>query len=222
MVSRDPEVIRILRPALEKLAIEVEVCRGADSGSEILASEKFDAVIIDCDDLHGGLGVLEILRRTTSNRTAVAFAILNGHTSTREAFQMGANFVLQKPITPLNASRCFGAAISQMARERRRYFRHAVEMQVTLVFGEGQEFKATATNLSEGGMAVFSRGKLPKGSLSKVVFRLPGGESPLEPKAQIAWLDDSGRLGLRFIDVPARTQEQLDRWLTEPADKPTK
>jgi c-di-GMP-binding flagellar brake protein YcgR len=91
-----------------------------------------------------------------------------------------------------------------------------------LVFGEGQEFKATATNLSEGGMAVFLRGKLPKGNLSKVVFRLVGGEAPLEPKAQIAWMDDSGRIGLRFIDVPIKTQEQLDRWLIEQSEKLTK
>src|SRR5207249_6126150 len=46
LVSRDPQVIRVLRPALEKLAIEVEICRGADSGSEILSCEKFDAVIV--------------------------------------------------------------------------------------------------------------------------------------------------------------------------------
>ena len=59
LVSRDPQVIGVLRPALEKLAIEVEICRGANSGSEILSCEKFDAVIVDCDDLHGGLGVLE-------------------------------------------------------------------------------------------------------------------------------------------------------------------
>jgi DNA-binding NtrC family response regulator len=222
LVSRDPQVIRVLRPALEKLAIEVEVCRGADSGSEILSSEKFDAVIVDCDDLHGGLGVLETLRRTASNRTAITFAILNGHTTTREAFQMGANFVLQKPVSPVNANRCFSAAISLMARERRRYFRQAVEMPVTLVFGEGQEFKATATNLSEGGMAVFFRGKLPKGNLSKVVFRLAGGETSLEPKAQIAWMDESGRIGLRFIDVPMKTQAQLDRWLIEKSEKLTK
>src|SRR5438477_11316290 len=79
LVSRDPQVIRVLRPALEKLAIEVEICRGADSGSEILSCEKFDAVIVDCDDLHGGLGVLETLRRTASNRNSITFAILNGH-----------------------------------------------------------------------------------------------------------------------------------------------
>jgi len=219
LVSRDPQVIRVLRPALQKLAIEVEVCRGASSGGEILSSEKFDAVIVDCDDLHGGLGVLETLRRTTSNRTAVSFAILNGHTTTREAFQMGANFVLQKPISPVNAARCFGAAISLMTRERRRYFRHPVEMPVTLVFGEGKEIKATATNLSEGGMAVFFRGNLPKGGLSKTLFRLPGGQMLLEPKAQITWIDGTGRAGITFVEMPKSTRAQLDSWLTEQAEK---
>jgi DNA-binding NtrC family response regulator len=223
LVCRDPQVIRVLRPALEKLAIEVEICRGANSGSEILSCEKFDAVIVDCDDLHGGLGVLETLRRTASNRNSVTFAILNGHTTTREAFQMGANFVLQKPVSAVSATRCFGAAIGLMSRERRRYFRHPVEIPVTLVFGEGQQLKATATNLSEGGMAVFFRGKLPKGGLSNAAFRLPGdGEIPLEPRAQIAWIDGSGRAGLRFIELPAKTRDQLDSWLTAQPEKPAK
>src|ERR1700758_5014061 len=96
LLSRDPEVIRVLRPTLEKLAIEVEVCRGARSGGEILSAEKFDAIIVDCDDLQGGLEVLEALRKGTSNKNSVTFAILNGSTTTQKAFQMGANFVLQK------------------------------------------------------------------------------------------------------------------------------
>src|SRR5205823_1149784 len=40
LVSRDAHVVGVLRPTLEKLAIEVEVCRGAKSGNEILLSEK--------------------------------------------------------------------------------------------------------------------------------------------------------------------------------------
>ena len=51
LLSRDPEVIRLLQPALEKLFIDVEVCRGVNSGQEILRSENFDASIVDCDDL---------------------------------------------------------------------------------------------------------------------------------------------------------------------------
>src|SRR5271170_7550722 len=112
LLSRDSEVIRVLRPTLEKLSIEVEICQEAQKAGEILIAEKFDAVIVDCDDLPGGLEVLQGVRATPSNRNTVTFAVLNGKkTTTQEAFGMGVNFVLQKPLTPLNASRCFHAAL---------------------------------------------------------------------------------------------------------------
>ena len=121
LLSRDPEVIRVLRPTLEKLSIDLEVCRGAKTGTEIISSEKFDAIIIDCDDLQGGLEVLSAMRKGSSNKSSVAFAILNGQTTTHKAFELGANFVLQKPLSALNSMRCFSAAINFMLRERRRY-----------------------------------------------------------------------------------------------------
>jgi CheY-like chemotaxis protein len=221
LLSRDPQVIRVLRPALEKLSIEVEVCRGARSGGEILSSEKFDAIIVDCDDLQGGLEVLEGLRKGNSNKNSVAFAILNG-TSTHKAFELGANFVLQKPISPLNAMRCFSAALGFMMRERRRFFRQPVEIPVTIMFGQSEELKATATNLSEGGMAIRFRGKLPKAGISKVVFTLPGTHSSMEPKAALAWADDAGRAGLRFLEVPQKSREQLEDWLAQQLQMPEK
>ena len=185
LLSRDPEVIRVLQPALEKLSIDVEVCRGVSSGQEILRTEKFDAIIVDCDDLKGALGVLEGLRKSASNKNSVTFAILNGSTTTQQAFQMGANFVLQKPISALNAMRCFSAAVNFMMRERRRYFRHPVEMSATLSFGEGQKLKVTLTNISEGGMAIFFRGQLPKGGVSTVSFNCPG--PPLRSNRKSRW-----------------------------------
>ncbi len=218
LVSRDPQVIRVLRPTLEQLSIAVEVCRGARSGNEILLTEKFDGVIIDCDDLQGGLEVLGGLKKGASNRNSVAFAILNG-TTTQRAFELGANFVLQKPVSPLNSMRCFTAAVGFMIRERRRYFRHPVDMNVKLVFGDGKEITATATNLSEGGMAVHYGDKLPKRGFSKTVFTLPGRSAAVECKAEVAWADGSGHVGVRFKEISSVSREQLDRWLSEQMDK---
>src|ERR1700685_2220162 len=145
LLSRDAEVVRVLRPTLETLSIDVEICQDAKKASEILLSEKFDAVIVDCDDLKGGLEVLQGLRATPSNKNSVAFALLNGKkTTAQETFNMGVNFVLQKPISTLNASRCFNAALNFMVRERRRYFRHPVKMLVKVVLGE-KELRATST-----------------------------------------------------------------------------
>jgi CheY-like chemotaxis protein len=221
LLSRDAEVVRVLQPALEKLFIEVEVCYGVNSGHEILRTEKFDAIIVDCDDLDGGVRVLEGLRKAPSNKNSVTFAILNGTTTTQQAFQMGANFVLQKPISTLNATRCFSAALNFMIREQRRYFRHPVEIPATLEFSEGRKLKATITNISEGGMAIFFGGKFLLGSVS-ANFKLPGAATPLEPKVQVAWMDDSGRAGLRFVDLPKDSRAQLDHWLTERCEKAEK
>jgi len=214
LVTRDQQVIGVLRPAMEKLSIDVEVCRGSRSGNEILATEKFDAIIVDCDDMEGGLEVLRSLSSSASNKNSVTFAVLNGKTTTQAAFEMGAKFVLQKPISQLNATRCFSAALNFMVRERRRYFRHPVEIPTWLEFGS-QKFEATGTNLSDGGMAIRFRGKLPNGGLSGVSFSVPDGTAVIEAKATIAWMDAAGRAGIRFCELPANARQLLDSWLNE-------
>jgi len=213
LVSRDAEVVRVLRPTLEKLQIEVEVSNAAKTGADVLSSSKFDAVIVDCDDMQGGIEILRSLRNTPSNKTTVSFAILNGKTTTQQAFEMGANFVLQKPVTTTGTLRCLNTALSFMVREKRRYFRCPVQIPVTLVLSQGEEMKATATNLSEGGMAVHYEGKLAKTGFSKVHFVLPGTRTAMEPKGEVAWADNLGRAGIKFVEVPDSGKQELERWI---------
>jgi CheY-like chemotaxis protein len=213
LLSQDPELVRIIRPTLENLSIDVEVCHEARKATDILISEKFDAVIVDCDDLRGGLEVLQGLRATPSNKNSVTFAVLNGkRTTTQEAFGMGANFVLQKPISALNASRCFHAALNFMVRERRRYFRHPVKMLVKILMGD-KAMNATSTNLSESGIALILHEALPKGAISRLQFTLPETATNFDVEAEVVWADIKGRAGLRFHNLPKTAREQLERWL---------
>jgi CheY-like chemotaxis protein len=213
LLSRDAEVVRVLRPTLEKLSIEVEICQEAKKATEILIAEKFDAVIVDCDDLRGGLEVLQGLRSTPSNKNSVTFALLNGKkTTTQEAFAMGVNFVLQKPISPLNASRCFNAALSFMVRERRRYYRQPVKMLVKVLADE-TEIKATSTDISEGGIALLLHQALPKNANPRLQFTLPETTISMDIETEVAWADLKGRVGLRFRNVAPGSQELLEKWL---------
>lgn len=213
LLSHDPDLVRVIRPTLEKLSIDVEICHDARSGSDILISDKFDAVIVDCDDLNGGLALLQGLRNTPSNKNSVAFAILNGkRTTTQEAFGMGANFVLQKPISSLNASRCFHAALNFMLKERRRYFRQPVTTDVRVVLDE-KTLTATSTNISEGGIALLLREALPKGATPILKFALPESSIQIEVEAEVAWANFKGLAGLRFHAMPKSAQAQLEEWL---------
>lgn len=215
LLSQDSELVRVVRPTLEKLSIDVEICHEARAAADILISEKFDAVIVDCDDLKGGLEVMQGLRATPSNKNSVTFAILNGKkTTTQDAFGMGANFVLQKPISSLNASRCFHAALNFMIKERRRYFRQAVKMQVKVVL-EGKTLNATSTNISEGGIALMLKEAVPKGSTPHLTFTLPDVNLHMNVEAEVAWVDVKGRAGFRFHHVPTEAQQQLEKWLDD-------
>jgi DNA-binding response OmpR family regulator len=219
LLSRDAEVFRILRPTLEKLSIGVEVCQEAKKASEILIAEKFDAVIVDCDDLPGGAEVLEGLRATPTNKSSVTFAIVSGaKTTTQQAFGMGVNFVLYKPLSTLNASRCFNAALGLMQRERRRYFRHAVKMPVRIVLGD-RELKATSTNISEGGIALLVQRALPKNAKPRLQFTLPETGLSFDVEAEIAWADLKGTVGLRFHNVVPKSLELLEGWINQQTAK---
>lgn len=219
LLSQDPELVRVLRPTLEKMAIDVEVCHDVRTGSDILLSDKFDAVIVDCDDLSGGLAILQGLRNTPSNKNSVAFAVLNGkRTTMQDAFGMGANFVLQKPISILNASRCFHAALNFMLKERRRYFRQPVKIDVQVVL-EGKTLHATSTNVSEGGIALLLREALPKGATPHLKFALPESKLRFELETEVAWADLKGLAGFRFLNVPASTKAELEQWLDEHMEK---
>src|SRR5450755_443603 len=215
LVSQDAALLGVLRSALEKVSANAQVCAGSQPGHDLLAKRKFDAVVIDCDDLQSGVDLLRSLRQTQSNAKSVAFAVVNGKTTTQEAFQCGANFVLQKPLTPLHASRCFNAALNFMVRERRRYFRQPVAMPLRISLSNKQEITATASNLSEGGMAVHIVAKLPECVQAQFRFTLPGTTVSLELKGVVAWADGEGQAGIRFIEVPQSSQYQLAKWLAD-------
>src|SRR5262249_49436637 len=149
------------------------VCDAAESGRQLLGLEKFDAVIVDCDDLRGGMDVLQSIRNQPSNKSSVTLAILNGRTTATQSFEMGSNFVLQKPLQPVNAMRCFSAAVGLMIRERRRYYRVPVKMIAGITLEGGRRLQLAATNISEGGMALESGGQLARESMFDVKFILP-------------------------------------------------
>ena len=97
--------------------------------------------------------------------------------------------------------------------------RHPVEVPVIVVLSQGEELKATATNVSEGGMAVHFQGNLPKTGIAKIIFTLPGMHWPMEPKVDLAWADGNGCAGLRFSEMPENSQQQLERWLCAQMEK---
>jgi ActR/RegA family two-component response regulator len=215
LLTRDDQVIRVLRRVLDDLEINLDVCTGADKAAEEMEQRKFDAVMIDCDDVHNAITVLCSVRLTPSNKSSTVFAIVNGITTVSNAIELGANLALEKPITEGKARHAFRAVHGLMLQERRRYYRHTVDMAVTMRFedkdkGTHREVLANAIDLSEGGMAIKVKSTLPSEfRVAQLKFTLPGTGDWIELPGVIAWADEQGSAGVRFENVPYTLRERL-------------
>ena len=74
LVCNDTAVIEHLRENMQQLAIATEVCVQTDMALRLLNLKKFEGVIVDFG-LDKADQILEQIRLSPSNRTAVTFAI---------------------------------------------------------------------------------------------------------------------------------------------------
>ncbi|MCI0350656.1 MAG: response regulator [Acidobacteriales bacterium] len=215
VLSHDLETVRVMRRVLDECRVQHESATALQPALEALGKRKFDAVIIDCDDLSGGKDVLKQVRETPSNKRAITFAIISNGTTVQDAFALGANFVLDKPLSPERAARSFRAAHGLMMRERRRYFRHKVKVAVSIYLPSGHEVKGMLTNLSETGVAIDLPQRIEKNTQVRVRFHLPATDKSVEAKGEIAWYDNGKQAGIRFLHIEQKVQRDLDQWLTK-------
>lgn len=205
--------MRVLRRTLGDLEIGVELCADAESALRKLTRHRFEAIIVDC----AGPGTADVLRSARialCNKRAVAVAIVDAGVGLRAMFDLGAHFVLYKPVSSERAKSSFRAARALMKRERRRNLRIPVQIPVEVSSQEtGVHLRVTTTDFSEGGLAVsMPRRTRPKGRC-QVTFTLPGTNHAFELFAEFAWEGSGEQAGLRFLEVPARANLQLQDWL---------
>jgi c-di-GMP-binding flagellar brake protein YcgR len=212
----DDKIVRVLRRVLSDLEIGVEHCVAADDAIHKLTRQRFEAVIVDFDDAHVASQVLKGARLAPCNKKAVAVAIVDGQKGLRSVFDMGAHFVLYKPLSAERAKTSFRAARSLMKRERRRNTRVPVEIPVMYSRGtpkkNGALERTLTTDIGEGGMAI-RMGRRPQES-GPILFRftLPGAKAGVEVSGEVAW-DSGSQVGIRFINMSSDLHDQLKNWI---------
>ena len=213
--SQDQRTIKVLQVLLGEMSIAMELCATRDEAARHLVSRRFDGVFVDAAVPSSSELLLEITQAPGGQR-AVPFAILEGATSVREAFSLGAGFILYKPLSIEKTKNSLRAAHGLMMRERRRHFRHTLEdVTATLRFNNAPETTAEVLDLSEGGMALRLLEYMERRGDLRASFRLPGHEASLDVEGEITWADDHGRVGVHFTAVPETARTALETWLAE-------
>jgi DNA-binding response OmpR family regulator len=213
LLTRDPQVERVVRPVLANAQVGVEVCFNAAQVGDLLQKRHFDGFVLDCDEIPDAANLIEKIRGFSSNH-AVIMAVTKGEAGGQTALYRGANFVLDKPLSQDRLESYLHIALVFLNREFRRYFRYRIQLPVTISVS-GKEITAKTRNISEGGVGL--QLSQPNPSLRGAVdirFEIPDPDKTMiRATGEIAWSDKSGQVGMRITHFAENCGQALRRWL---------
>jgi PilZ domain len=209
VVSRDWQEISVLECILSGLRIDVDVEPEPERAHSKLAKSKIDALIVDCD-LNGAA---QFLGRLQNTQSSVPLVIVSRSGGRNPSQAKAASFVFQKPISVEQAVHTLSAARNMIVDGRLRYHREPLDLRVSLTCHSKRRFQAHLTNLSRGGMGIRLRKPVSLTSPLAINFSLPGNRQGVNLRAELAWMDECGNAGLRFLEIKPSTQRDLQLWL---------
>ena len=213
VVASDLEVVNVFSRSLKEIGLHAEAHPDPESAVSALSRKKFDVVIVDCADEGKTTEILKTVRWLPSNNKAVVVAVAAGGESMRQAFASGADFVLSKPVQQEQATRALWAGYGSMLRERRRYFRHRLDVPAEVQLASGEKMPAHTLNVSESGLALSASVDMRAGQKIWFSFTLPDTNLVISGSGQIVWTDARGQSGLRFDEVKPELLQELKNWL---------
>jgi CheY-like chemotaxis protein len=214
VVTPDPLLVTSFTDACRELGIEVRATIESDAARDALAREKYEAVLLDFDNLHDPSVIVTAIRQSPSNGHAFIFSVATETEQRREALSQDISLLLQRPLDDKELCRVLHAAYGLIVRLRRRYFRCVAEVPVLLIYsGSGADCKCTSMNLSSGGVGLRVPLPLQPGEEVQLILFLHGTDIIVRATGTVIWDDKHGKSGISFKCASHEYQAELDAWL---------
>src|SRR5258708_24448141 len=152
LLSSDEKTVRVLRRVLSDLEIDVEHCSSAEDAIRRIPRQRFEAIIVDGANAEKAGSVLRGAKASPVNSRALGIVLVEPSVGLKGGFEIGAHFVLHKPLAVERAKASFRAVRALMKRERRLQLRVAVQIPVECCGAGGS--KAKPIDPFRRGMAV--------------------------------------------------------------------
>jgi CheY-like chemotaxis protein len=210
VVCDDYPALRAITKAVSESSGKVSCAPSPASAQEYIARRKLDGIIVDLR-VAGALELIEAVRKGSSNKFSVVFACVTASSEATLALSAGANFVVHHPFTAEKIGQLFRSAASLMAAEKRRYFRYPLVAPVNLKI-DAKDSRATMSNLSEGGMSLWSLELQQLGATVGFSFELPFG-GQIQGRGEVTWVNTEGLVGIKFHYLADGAYQHLKNWL---------
>jgi CheY-like chemotaxis protein len=98
LFCQDEKTARLTTQILNELEFSVETSSEPFAAVKKLMGQHFDAVVVDCDNEQNASLLFKGARNSQLNQSSLAVAVVEGQAGVANAFRIGANLVLTKPI----------------------------------------------------------------------------------------------------------------------------
>jgi CheY-like chemotaxis protein len=211
VVCNDASIFRPVAAAIQQVSGRLNCAPSTAGAWDYLSRRKVDGIVVDMG-MPGALEMINRLRVASCNRSSVVFACMGSSTEMQFAIRAGANFVFHHPLLSEKIAHIFASAAPTMLAEKRRSFRYPLMVPVLLKMRD-REVESTMSNLSEGGMAIWSLYYHTPGSEVQFTFELPFGGS-IRGQGEVAWTNTEGLAGVKFHFLPDQASAHLNGWVT--------
>ncbi|HKF22814.1 MAG TPA: PilZ domain-containing protein [Candidatus Angelobacter sp.] len=210
VISNDKALFQTVAMAVASVHGKLNCAATAAMAHDLTAQRRMDGIVVDMA-FPGALEMLKWVRGSSVNRSSVIFACLSSEPETQLAVHAGANFVLRQPLLPERVAHVFATGVPMMVAEKRQYFRYPLMIPVELKIRE-REVESTMSNLSEGGMAIWSLFYQAPGTTIHFAFELPFG-GLVCGDGYVAWSSGDGLAGIKFHALSDEATRQLTAWI---------
>jgi periplasmic protein TonB len=94
----DERTARVVSQVLSDLDFKAECCSEPFVAVKRLMAQRYDAIVVECDNEQNASLVLKSARNSQNNQNSLTVAVVEGQGGVANAFRIGANLVLTKPI----------------------------------------------------------------------------------------------------------------------------
>lgn len=211
---RDADAVRVINKALEEYGLQANIARSVCDANDLLKDRRFDLAVCDYD--------LPDTRQFAylepgSAWRGMVFALIRPN-RLGEIHGQRVHLTLPKPLSPGLFGKGLKAAYSTMAHERRASLRYPLDVQTSLAEVVGGAAprtlpRAKVLNISRTGICLETMSMLPQHATVRVSFDLPVNGGLMDFAGIVVWTKASGQSGIKFTNVSASAQKQLDDWI---------
>jgi protein TonB len=239
LLSPDDQAVSAITGVLEEMSVTCERPLDGVSAAQLLNSNTFDLVLVDCENLPAAKLIFDVCSRGKNGNNPVPIAIVDGRAGLPTAFRLGAELILTKPVAKDQARSTIRTAVGRVRKDVPAGANVSAQAAAAAAAGSSQETEfagppsnivststasaeVTAATASMHSAAVVREDEIFAPVHSKPVIPLTPSDDPVLAELERAELEESENAKSQAVQEQKPSSQTVDSQTAESQNSDSK